>query len=45
MAHIRRFQHPNAALTPRQRLKTVRVVVGDGWTANAAAVTASAVLG
>ena len=36
MAHTRRPQHPNAALTPTQRLKMVRLV-GDGWSVAAAA--------
>ena len=31
MAHTRRPQHPNAALTPAARLKMVRLVVDDGW--------------
>ena len=36
MAQTRRPQHPNAALTPTQRLKMVRLV-GDGWSVAAAA--------
>ena len=32
-----RTQHPNAALTPRGRLKMVRLVIDDGWTIEAAA--------
>lgn len=32
-----RPQHPNAALTPRGRLKMVRLVIVDGWTIEAAA--------
>ena len=30
-------QHPNAALTPRGRLKMVRLVINDGWTIEATA--------
>ena len=37
MAQTRRAQHPNAALTPAQRLKMVRLVVEDGWSVTAAA--------
>ena len=36
MAQTRRPQHPNAALTPTQRLKMVRLVE-DGWSVAAAA--------
>ena len=32
-----RTQHPNAALTPRQRRKMVRFVLDDGWTIEATA--------
>jgi len=32
-----RTQHPNASLTPRGRLKMVRVVIDDGWAIEAAA--------
>ena len=32
-----RTQHPNAALTPRQRGKMVRLVIDDGWTIESAA--------
>ena len=35
MAQTRRPQHPNAALTPTQRLKMVRLVE-DGWSVAAA---------
>lgn len=36
MTQTRRPQHPNAALTPVQRLKMVRVVVDGGWSVTAA---------
>ena len=32
-----RTQHPNAALTPRQRRKMVLLVIDDSWTIEAAA--------
>lgn len=32
-----RTQHPNASLTPRGRLKMVRLVIDDGWTIEAVA--------
>jgi transposase InsO family protein len=32
-----RAQHPNAALTPRHRLRMVRAVLDDGWSVEAAA--------
>ena len=35
MAQTRRPQHPNAALTPAQRLKMARLVTEDGWSAAA----------
>ena len=35
MAQTRGPQHPNAALTPAQRLKMVRLVVEDGWSVTA----------
>ena len=37
MAHTRRPQHPNAALTPAARLKMARLVTADGWGVSAAA--------
>ena len=37
MARNRRPQHPNAALTPVQRLKMARLVVDGGWSTAAAA--------
>ena len=38
MAHTRRSpRHPNAALTPVQRVKMARLVVYDGWSATAGA--------
>ena len=37
MSQTRRPQHPNAALTPAQRLKMVLLVVADGWSVSAVA--------
>ena len=37
MAQTRRPQHPNAALTPVQRLKMARLVIEDRWSVTAAA--------
>ncbi len=37
MSQTRRPQHPDAALTPAQRLKMVRLVVEDGWSVSAVA--------
>ena len=36
MAHTRRPQHPNAALTPVQRFKMVSLVAERGWSVAAA---------